>query len=179
MTGDVRRAWIPALLWLLVIALESGFGTMANTSRILGPLIHFLWPHLSPQQFDLAHAALRKAGHFFGYAILSFFFFRAWWSVFRLPHGEPLPSWSDMFRRWSLSAAAVAVASAALVASADEWNQSFMPGRGSSAKDVLLDSAAALAAQMFIIAISSVRLKQLGHGFTPKDTDEITVIRNL
>jgi VanZ family protein len=151
------RAWVPAVLWLLVIAAESSFGATATTSRLIGPLVHWLWPRLTPPQYELVHTAIRKAGHFFGYAILSLFFFRAWWAVFRPAAGAALLSWSDMLRRWSLSAASVAWASAVMVAALDEWNQSFMPGRTSSAKDVLLDSAAALCAQMLIMAVSSMR----------------------
>ena len=37
-----------------------------------------------------------------------------------------------------------------LVACLDEWHQAYVPGRGSSVHDVLLDSAAALLAQIIL-----------------------------
>jgi VanZ family protein len=179
MTAAVRRAWIPALLWLIVIAWESMFGTSGATGGLLSPIIHFFWPKITPPQFELVHAALRKAGHFVGYFVLSVFFFRAWWSVLTLPHQERLPSWRDMFRRWSLSAASVACASAVVVAALDEWNQALVPGRTSSIRDVILDSSAAVCAQMLIIAASRMRARSFNHGSARMDTDQRrTVVRS-
>jgi len=40
-----------------------------------------------------------------------------------------------------------------LVACLDEWHQAYIPTRGSSVHDVLLDSTAALAAQVILWAI--------------------------
>jgi VanZ family protein len=178
MTAAVRRAWVPALLWLMVIAWESMFGTSGATGGLLAPMIHFLWPKITPPQFELVHAAIRKAGHFVGYFVLSFLFFRAWWSVLTLPQQEPLPSWRDMFRRWSLSAASVACASAVVVAALDEWNQALVPGRTSSIRDVILDSSAAWSAQMLIIAVGSVRLRAFHHGSTRIATDRESGVRS-
>lgn len=41
----------------------------------------------------------------------------------------------------------------ALVATLDEWHQSFLPSRTSTIRDVLLDSAAGIAAQLAIFII--------------------------
>ena len=69
-------------------------------------------------------------------AVLSLLLFRAWRAT--------LPIRRDP--RWSIVWARVSFAMTALVASLDEWHQSFIPSRTGSVRDVLLDSAAALGA---------------------------------
>jgi VanZ family protein len=45
---------------------------------------------------------------------------------------------------------ALSFSAAALYAASDEWHQSFVKGRGPSARDVLIDSAGALAACLLL-----------------------------
>ena len=132
------KAWLPAVLWLGVIALEStNLGGADNTSKILYPLLHFLFG-LNLFQFEHWHHYIRKCGHFFGYAMLSWLLFRSW--------RASLPS----MRRWTLRWAAIAFAMTALVASLDEWHQTFLPSRTGRWQDVVLDSIAALTVQVFL-----------------------------
>jgi VanZ family protein len=49
--------------------------------------------------------------------------------------------------------ATVAWFSTALVASLDEWHQTYLPSRTGTVRDVILDSTAALVAQIVIFAI--------------------------
>lgn len=157
----VRRAWVPALLWLAVIAWEStSLASPEETGHLLFPLVKFLVPHISLAQFALVHAAVRKAGHFFGYAMLSLLLLRAWWSTLNLPRwATRLPSFRAMIRSWSLRAAAAALGATVLVAALDEWHQTMLLGRTGSFYDVLLDSSAALCVQLMVIAVSDVRPK--------------------
>jgi VanZ family protein len=53
-------------------------------------------------------------------------------------------------RRWSIVWACIAFFMTALVASLDEWHQTFLPSRTGTIHDVFLDSAAALAAQILL-----------------------------
>jgi VanZ family protein len=46
--------------------------------------------------------------------------------------------------------ATIAVLGTALVASLDEWHQSFLPSRTGTPRDVLLDSCAGIAAQILV-----------------------------
>ncbi len=132
------KAWLPAIIWLGVIALESSnLGAAENTSRILYPLLHFLFK-LDPFHFGIWHHYIRKTGHFVGYALLSWFLFRAWRATF--------PS----VRSWSMKWAQIAFWMTALVASLDEWHQSFLPSRTGRWQDVVLDSSAALTLQVFL-----------------------------
>ena len=138
--GERWKAWLPALIWLGVIAAEStGNFSSANTSRWLYPIFHFL-AGVDPAHFAVWHAFLRKLGHFVGYFTLGALLFRAWRVTL------PLPDW----RPWAAKWAGIAWAMSTLVASLDEWHQTYLPGRTGTVHDVVLDSAAALVAQVAI-----------------------------
>ena len=142
MTVDQKsllKAWIAAVLWMIVIAIEStSYLSSANTSRFLYPLLHFLFA-IEYARFEVLHHYLRKTGHFVGYFILSFLLFRAW--RFTLPQ----------ISRWAMRWATIAFFMSVLVASLDEWHQSFVPSRTGTIQDVILDSIAAFTAQIVIL----------------------------
>lgn len=134
----VLKAWIALILWLIVIAIESTtYLSSQNTSRFLYPLLHFIFG-IGYASFEPYHAFLRKTGHVFGYGLLSILFFRAW--------RETLPSTSSA--RWTIRWASIAILGTALVASLDEWHQSYLPTRTGTLHDVILDSCAGIAAQL-------------------------------
>ena len=135
---EVVKVWIAAGLWLGIIAVESSkIGGSNNTSRILYPIFHFLFG-MDVAHFEPWHHLMRKIGHFVGYATLSFLLFRAWRAT--LPRLRP----------WSMTWTSIAWIMTTIVASLDEWHQAYVPGRGSSVYDVMLDSSAALAAQIVL-----------------------------
>jgi VanZ family protein len=137
---EIFKTWIAAFLWLAVIALESSdFGSAEYTSRFLYPLLHF-FIGIDKAHFAVVHHYIRKSGHFVGYFALSLLLFRAWKATLRLPLAE-LWAW-----RWAGIAFAMSVA----VASLDEWHQTFLPSRTGRFGDVVLDSSAALTAQLLI-----------------------------
>jgi VanZ family protein len=141
------KEWIPALFWLGVIALEStNWGSAENTSRVLYPLLHFLLG-LDPSRFLVWHHIIRKTGHFVGYFTLSLLLFRAWRAT--LPFASPF-AWSPQWARISFFMTA-------LVASLDEWHQTYLPSRTGRWQDVVLDSSAALVAQVLIWMFLSKR----------------------
>jgi len=141
---EILKAWIAAILWLIVIAIESSAYLSAhNTSRILYPLVHFLFG-VDRAHFEPWHFYIRKSGHVIGYALLSFFLFRAW--------RETLPSPQHL--QWTFRWASIAVIGTALVASLDEWHQSFLPSRTGRWQDVVLDSSAAIGAQLLLFFFS-------------------------
>ena len=84
---------------------------------------------------------LRKTGHVIGYAIMSILFFRSWRGTF-----------PRLSTPWCLQWATIALLSTALIASLDELHQSFLPSRTGALHDVLLDTAAALSAQLILFA---------------------------
>ena len=138
---SVLKAWIAAILWLIVISIEStAYLSAHNTSRFLFPLLHYLFG-MSLERFEPLHFFLRKCGHVFGYGLLSILLFRAW--------RETLPALGNP--RWTFRWANIAVLGTALVASLDEWHQSFIPSRTGTPRDVLLDTCAGIAAQILVL----------------------------
>jgi VanZ family protein len=117
-------------------------------------LLHYLFPHITPSQFDFVHGALRKTGHFLGYATLSFLCYRSWWTTLQARSGATALKWRDMTSRWMWRAAVLALLVTLAVAAADEYHQGFEPGRTPSLIDVTLDEMGGILAQSLIVAIS-------------------------
>ncbi len=140
---QLLKEWIAAGLWLALIAGEStNHLSAANTSRILYPLFHFL-TGVDPFRFVIWDYYIRKMGHFVGYFGLSILLFRAWRAT--LPFASP--------SCWSMQWARIAFFMTALVASLDEWHQTYLASRSGSLRDVLLDTSAALTAQILIFLL--------------------------
>jgi VanZ family protein len=138
---QLLKAWIAAILWLIIIAIEStALLSAANTSRILYPLLHFLFG-MDWERFEVWHFFIRKTGHVIGYGILSILAFRAWRETFPARGNPP----------WTIRWASIAVLMTAFVASLDEWHQSFIPSRTGRWQDVVLDTCAGIAAQVLIL----------------------------
>jgi VanZ family protein len=134
----ILKLWIAAGLWLVIIAIESTtYLSAENTSRFLYPILHFLLG-LDWKQFLVWHHYIRKTGHFVGYFVLSLLLFRAWKATLSLPVS------------WAVQWSGIAFLMSAMVASMDEWHQSYLPSRTGVFSDVVLDSSAALAAQIVI-----------------------------
>ena len=66
------KRWWPALAWAVVIScFSTGAFTSEHTSRIIIPVLHWLFPHASTQTLHLIHHYIRKCAHFTEYFILS------------------------------------------------------------------------------------------------------------
>jgi VanZ family protein len=144
---ELLKTWIAAGLWIGLIAIESTDWLSAeHTGHFLYPIFHFLL-HLDPLRFEVFHHYLRKVGHFVGYFALSALLFRAWKNTLHLPQ----------VKAWALRWAATALAMSILIASLDEWHQTFLPSRTGRFADVVLDSAAALTAQIVIAIFLRMR----------------------
>lgn len=140
---EALKAWVATILWLIVIAIESSAYLSAhNTSKILYPLVHFLFG-VDRAGFEPWHFFLRKSGHVIGYALLSVLLFRAW--------RETLPASGQ---KWTLRWATVALLGTIVVASLDEWHQSFLPSRTGRWQDVVLDTSAGVGAQVLLFLLS-------------------------
>ena len=129
--------YLPLIAWLVFISFASSDNLNAgNTSRIIGPLILWLFPNTSPETLALVHFITRKIAHFTEYAILGFLAARA----FRT---SPHPA---INRRWFL----ICIALVAVYALLDEYHQSFVPSRTASIHDSLIDMAGGLTVLIFI-----------------------------
>lgn len=129
--------WIPAVAWMGMVLLASSDPFSArNTAVVLRVVLDWSFGSVDPQTFNLVHVLVRKSAHFTEYAILSALWFRA----LRV-HLNSL--WRI---RWALLGLVISLSVAVL----DEWHQSLVPSRTSSARDVLLDIAGAMFAQFLI-----------------------------
>jgi VanZ family protein len=132
----VRRflsRYLPLVAWLVFISYASSASFNAsNTSRIIGPLVLWLFPETSTETLPTIHFITRKIAHFTEYAILGFLAARA----FRT---SPRPAIS---RRWFLISAALIIVYALI----DEYHQSFVPSRTASVFDSFIDMAGGLTA---------------------------------
>jgi len=129
--------YLPLLIWLACIffASTSEFSA-SNTSRIIGPLVLWLFPNTSPETLDIIHGITRKLGHFTEYALLAFLAARA----FRTS------SKSLLRYRWFV----VAFALVAVYALFDEYHQSFVPSRTASIIDSFIDMSGGLTMLLLI-----------------------------
>jgi len=129
--------YLPLIVWLAFISFASSDSFSGeNTSRIIGPLILWLFPNTSPETLAVVHLITRKLAHFSEYAILGFLAARA----FRMSPRTAVR------RRWFLISLILIVTYAAL----DEYHQSFVPTRTPSMWDSLIDMAGGLTALLVV-----------------------------
>ena len=130
------RTWLPVLAFAMVFAVESTpYLGADHTNAPLRRLAEMLCGNGVNAHWALIHHLIRKTGHFMGYGIFSLICFRGFWitlrsAAFRLPR--------------QLRAHGLAILATFLVASADEFHQSFLPNRTGQFSDVLLDCCGAV-----------------------------------
>ncbi len=123
------RAWWPALAWACVIfMLSTDSFSSEHTASVFSPLIQWLFPQLTEDQFDYIHHIIRKSAHFTEYFIFCLLLFRGIRSDRR--------GW-----RWSWGLSALSLAAAYSIL--DEVHQAFVASRTASPFDSLLDSVGA------------------------------------
>ena len=129
-------AWIPAMLGIALICAEST-NRMGATHTALWMSQFAHWTGHSSAMVGLLNHIARKSGHFTGYGLLGLCFARGWLALLR---SRFCGSWSGL----RLRAGALGTLCASIVASCDEIHQSFLPTRGASVYDVLLDTGGAV-----------------------------------
>ena len=135
----------PLIFWIgLIFYLSTDNGSSIQTSRIIGPLFHFLFQNGSEESLQLVHAFIRKSAHFCVYGVLALLAIRS----FR-------PSTTLIGRICPFAA----VLTVALIASIDEYNQSFSPLRTGTPYDVLLDISGGVTATILYYLIFYRRSK--------------------
>jgi VanZ family protein len=128
-SSELLRRWGPIALWVATISLFSTAAfSAAETGRALVPILHWLWPGISPAAVEWIHVGIRKGMHVAEFGLLAILWYRG------LAWGE---------ERWQVRLALFALILAACVGAADEFHQFFVPGRTPAVTDVGWDSLGA------------------------------------
>lgn len=121
--------WFPLLAWLgLIYFFSTDNFSAGETSRIIEPLLRFLFPFLAPYQVNFLHGVIRKLGHVSEYGMLAVLAYRA----LRIDRDSLLDARIHAFLL------------VILVASTDEFHQSLTQYRGASPVDVGYDGLGGL-----------------------------------
>jgi len=130
------HAWWPAIVWAcLIFSLSTDSFSAEHTSRIIVPLLHWIFPHLDPEQIETYHHYIRKTAHFSEYFVFYLLLFRG------VRAGRTGWRWT-----WGLAALAIAAGYSAL----DEIHQAFVISRTASPWDSLLDSIGSFVASLVV-----------------------------
>ncbi len=135
------RLWryAPLVAWMGFIFFASTVNFSAsNTSRIIRPILIWLFPHISEERLTFAHFIIRKLSHLTEYAILALLAARAFISSSR----------AFLQQHWFISSLLLVT----LYALSDEFHQLFVPSRTGSIYDSLIDITGGLVA-LLIVAI--------------------------
>jgi VanZ family protein len=128
------RAWLLVVIWASAIfTFSTDAFSSDHTQNVVVGILHTLFPFLAQTTLFSLHDFLRKCAHVGEYFVFGVLLFRA----FRTPA-----------RGWQWHWAFLAILAAALYASSDEIHQIFVPSRGASIWDALLDTGGASVAQL-------------------------------
>lgn len=116
----------------LIFGASADAGSSVRSSRIIGPVVRWLFPEISEPALDAVIFYARKGAHvavYFVFAIL------LWRALRRQTWNDPRP--------WSPRVAALVMGISFLYAITDEIHQRFVPNRQGNPYDVLIDAAGA------------------------------------
>lgn len=132
-------SWLPVVLWfLLIFGASTDMMSSSRTSRIIGPILRWISPDMSDSTIRGVQLFARKGAHVTEYAILCLLLYRAIRRSLNRPNDQ-----------WCRKCAAWAWGITFLYAASDEWHQSFVPSRGGSIHDVLIDACGAALGLIF------------------------------
>ncbi|MGD0458715.1 MAG: VanZ family protein [Terriglobia bacterium] len=127
----VVLVWVVTAAWAGAMSeLSTGAYSGSVTGWLLAQLLLSLHIHLAPQTFATVHFLIRKLAHCSEYAVFGLLLYHS----FEPRHPE----------RWDTRGAFGALLVAGLFSLADEYHQSFVPGRTASLVDSGIDTAGAL-----------------------------------
>src|SRR5205823_14930599 len=138
------RYWFPILLWMVIIfAGSTDLMSAEHTSRIIAPLLRWLFSTITPITLGRVEFFLRKAAHVSEYAVLAVLLYRAFVHT--------------VFQSRRALSAGVVLLSCAAYATSDEFHQSFVPSRTASLRDVMIDLCGVTLAVLLYWSIATRR----------------------
>jgi VanZ like protein len=120
----------PLVVWAILIFIGSGNVLSGSNTSFVARIVHWLFPAASVETIGFFHLLVRKIGHLGEYAILAMLAARA----------LRRSSYELLRRHWFLVSLLLSV----LYSLSDEFHQSFVPTRGASIYDCLIDSIGGL-----------------------------------
>jgi len=148
-----RRLWRygPLIIWASLIFIgSSDLLSGSHTGSLLLRPLHWLFPGASIETLQAIHLLIRKAGHFTVYAVLALLAARA----FRTSSRELLRA------HWFWASLLFVI----VYSLSDEFHQSFVPTRGASLFDSLIDSFGGLTALALLAFRLRVRSPRISKG---------------
>ncbi|MGB7767502.1 MAG: VanZ family protein [Verrucomicrobiia bacterium] len=129
-TRSIFKYWLPVVIWMAVIfTASSDTHSYQHSSRLIAPLLYWLFPHISAGTVDWIVFIARKCAHLTEY----FIFAPLLWRALRQPKkNDPRP--------WNWREAGIALLVVALYAASDEFHQIFVPTRTPAVHDVVIDT---------------------------------------
>jgi len=132
---NLLKYWLPPLAWMcLIFSASADTKSYQHTTSLFEPLLHWLFPQMSPAHIELIHHLFRKFGHLTEYAVLALLLWRAIRQPQKSDRGE---------RKWRWDEAGLSFAIVFLYAASDELHQVFVSSRTALVSDVLIDSTGA------------------------------------
>ncbi|MGD0038340.1 MAG: VanZ family protein [Bacteroidota bacterium] len=118
--------WFPVFLWILFIFwMSTSMFSAQNTYLFFEPLMRFIVPSISRKEIIFFHLIFRKLAHITEYFISGLLLFRAFSNG-----SNKRREW-----RWAISSLLIIV----IIATSDEFHQSFVSTRTASLVDVGID----------------------------------------
>jgi VanZ family protein len=143
------KYWLPVIVWMCVIfAASSDSHSSEHSSRIIGPLLSWLFPHMPEDTKHEILLGVRKCAHLTEYALFAMLL----WRALRKPQPNDTRPWS-----WRLARNVVLLA--ACYATTDEIHQVFVATRTPAAHDVVIDTIGAAIGLLVIWSFGRWRKK--------------------
>ena len=124
------RYWLWPILWMIAIFSASADAqSYQHSSTLFEPFIHWLFPHMAPENVEAIHHFFRKCCHVGEYAVLALLLWRA-------IHSRQ----KNVPRRWDWREAGFTLSIVLFYAASDEIHQIFVPTRTARFTDVCIDT---------------------------------------
>jgi VanZ family protein len=129
------KYWLPVLVWMAVIFTASADSkSFEHSSRLLAPLLQWLFPQMSQDTVHLIVFLARKCAHLAEYAVFALLVWRA------------LNRSKNNLTPWSWPKVSGTLLIVFLYAASDEFHQIFVPTRTPAIHDVVIDTIGGAAA---------------------------------
>jgi VanZ family protein len=125
------KYWLLVLILMaLIFSASNDANSFKHSSRIIVPLLHWLFPRMPDDTMYFIVLVVRKCAHLTEYAAFALLL----WRALRKPvKNDPRP--------WLWREARLALLIVALYAASDEFHQCFVPTRTGLVSDVFVDTA--------------------------------------